>query len=82
MSADFVIKLSKLLASCGVPPVTPYYNKYISLLNNIHENGTKEKYTKMYKMDWAKNITDKVKSAKCFHKMLILLGNIHIKKKR
>ena len=82
MSADFVIKLSELLASCGVTPVTPYYNKYISLLNNIHENGTKEKYTKMYKMDWAKNITDKVNSANRFHELLILLGNIHIQKKR
>ena len=48
MSADFVIKLSELLASCGVTPATPYYNKYISLLNNIHENGTKEKYTNLY----------------------------------
>ena len=82
MSADFVIKLSELLASCGVTPATPYYNKYISLLNNIHENGTKEKYTKMYKMDWAKNITDKVNSANRFHELLILLGNIHIQKKR
>ena len=82
MSADFVIKLSELLASCRVTPVTPYYNKYISLLNNIHENGTKEKYTNLYKMDWAKSITDKVKSAKRFHELLILLGNIHIQKKR
>ena len=82
MSADFVIKLSELLASCGVTPATPYYNKYISLLNNIQENGTKEKYTKMYKMDWAKNITDKVNSANRFHELLILLGNIHIQKKR
>lgn len=82
MSTDFIIKINELLASCGVTPATPYYNKYISLLNNIHENGTKEKYTNLYKMNWAKSITDKVKSAKRFRKMLILLGNIHIQKKR
>ena len=82
MSADFIIKLGELLASCGVTPATPNYNKYISLLNNIHENGKKEKYTNLYKMDWAKNITDKVNSANRFHELLILLGNIHIQKKR